>query len=206
LAHYSARLPSVELNNTFYRMPTAQAVEGWRDQVPAEFRFAVKASRRLTHLGRLRNFEEPLGLLLQRLEPFDARLGCVLFQLPPNMRCDAERLEAFLEGLGGRVPAAFEFRHASWFDEPVFALLRAHGAALCVGYPDTELEVPWLATSPMAYVRLRADAYSDADLQRWVDRVRQLDVAQAYVFFKHETAGPSYAMRFMELCSGATRD
>jgi uncharacterized protein YecE (DUF72 family) len=189
LAWYAERLPAVEINNTFYRMPRASVLAGWAEQVPAEFRFAIKASRRITHIKRLKDAGDETSFLLEQLAALGRRLGCVLFQLPPNLKLDLARLEAFLDQLGGRVPAAFEFRHASWQDPAVVELLRAHGAALCVAEIDDEAAPALVATAPFSYLRLRRSAYSGGELAGWVARLRLCAAPDSFVFFKHEDAG-----------------
>src|SRR5262249_40681198 len=133
LGHYAARLPAVEINNTFYKMPSAKMLASWASEVPEEFRFVLKASQRLTHILRLKDpAADPLASLLESAFPLGARLGPILFQLPPNFKKDTARLQGFLALLPSTVKAAFEFRHVSWFEDDVFDILGAHGAALCV--------------------------------------------------------------------------
>jgi uncharacterized protein YecE (DUF72 family) len=205
LRYYAERLSSVEINNTFYRMPRASVLEGWAGQVPASFRFAIKASRRITHIKRLSQAGEETDYLLGRLEALGDRLGAVLFQLPPNLKCDPARLEDFLAHLAGRVPAAFEFRHPSWHEaDEVPDLLRAHGAALCCA--DDEEQEGWLvATAPFAYLRLRRPGYAPAELARWAARLGETPCERAFVFFKHEDAGagPRLAAAFGEAMRAA---
>lgn len=203
LKHYASRLSAVELNNTFYRMPTTEALQGWRDQVPDGFRFSVKAPQRITHMLRLRGTQETLGVLLERITALSDRLGCVLFQLPPNFKLDIGRLDEFLTELRSRsseLPTAFEFRHPSWFEAPVIELLRRHSVALCIGDPEKdERQAPWVATANFAYVRLRAAGYDEAELQAWAAKIRGLGAAETYVFFKHEVQGPEYAARLRDM-------
>jgi uncharacterized protein YecE (DUF72 family) len=189
LGFYAGRLPAVEINNTFYRLPKESVLAGWAEQVPDSFRFAIKASRRITHIKRLKDAGDETGYLLDVLRVLGAKLGAVLFQLPPNMKLDQGRLERFLDALAGRVPAAFEFRHPSWQDAGVLELLRARGAALCLADTDEGPPPAAVATAPFAYVRLRRDAYSGADLAEWFAKLRALPVTDSYVFFKHEDAG-----------------
>lgn len=197
LAHYATRLGTVELNNTFYRMPSQELVESWVSQVPPGFSFAVKASRGITHIARLERVEVALERFVERCLAFGDRLGCALFQLPPQFKRDEERLGRFLEQLAGRVPAAFEFRHTSWYEDGVLDLLRAHGAALCIGDPEKEERVaPFVATARFTYARMRRESYSPAELADWAARVRSLDVDRAWVFFKHEILGPEWAEAF----------
>ncbi len=196
LDYYSARLPSVEMNNTFYRLPRSNVLEAWASQVPDSFRFAIKASRRITHFGRLGDVADATSYLLDSLQVLGTRLGVVLFQLPPNMRRDDARLTQFLELLAGRVPAAFEFRHASWFEQPVFELLERHGAALVCGDPEEGgVEPPLLRTAEFVYIRLRRDSYSDSEIAVWAQRLKKLGGKRAFVYFKHELLGPEYAMQ-----------
>jgi uncharacterized protein YecE (DUF72 family) len=131
-------------------------------------------------------------------------LGVVLFQLPPNLKQDVPRLSAFLDVLGRRVPAAFEFRHASWFSDETVALLAERQVALVIGEPERdEQEAPFVSTAPHAYVRLRKDSYTDEELVAWSTRLGQLAAERLYVFFKHEVQGPAYAARLAELVSKA---
>jgi uncharacterized protein YecE (DUF72 family) len=200
LAYYSGRLPSVEINNTFYRLPRESVLEGWAEQVPADFKFVIKASRRITHFKRLKGAEEETGYLLRTVSVLGDRLGAVLFQLPPNMKRDLERLDAFLSGLGDPGRAAFEFRHASWFEDETYGCLRAHGAALCAADTDEEgAEI--VQTAPWGYIRLRRMDYAEAALAEWASRVGDTGWERAFVFFKHEDdgAGPEMAERFLEL-------
>ncbi len=189
LAYYAERLPAVEINNTFYRLPKASVLAGWAEQVPEDFRFAIKASRRITHIRRLKGAEDETGYLVEVLAALGPKLGAVLFQLPPNLKLDLGRLEAFLDLLGGRVPAAFEFRHPSWQEPAVVELLRARGAALCVADVDEQAAPPLVATAPFTYLRLRRSAYTTGELAEWVARLRLAASLDAYVFFKHEDAG-----------------
>jgi len=201
LAFYATQLPSVEVNNTFYRMPRASMLATWAERVPADFRFVLKAPQRITHIKRLKNAEEETRYLLETVETLEDRLGVLLFQLPPNMKKDLERLDAFLVSLGEGPRAAFEFRHASWFDDDVFDTLRRHGCPLCLADADDALEVPLVSTADWGYLRLRRPGYSDDDMRRWIEWVGGQGWKEAYVFFKHEdaAAGPKMAMRFLEL-------
>ncbi len=204
LSHYAGRLTSVEINNTFYRMPKREVLEGWTRQVPDHFRFAVKASRRITHVKRLADAGDECGYLFGNLEAMGNRLGIVLFQTPPFLKKDTERLRGFLEGLPPGIPAAFEFRHASWFEgDEATAVLREHGYAYCVTDTGDDTQAPVVPTASYGYLRLRGAAYSDADLSRWMDRIRETGWDRAFVFFKHEDdcAGPQLAERFAALAT-----
>jgi len=196
LAHYASRLPTVEINNTFYRMPKESVVLAWADQVPEGFRFVLKASRRITHMGRLKGVESELAYFLQVSQALGTKRGPSLFQLPPNMKKDLDRLTVFLDLLPRDWRAAFEFRHASWFDEDVYAALRSHNAALCVAdQSDEEDATPFVATGDWGYLRLRREAYDTAALSDWATRIRDTPWSEAFVYFKHEdgAAGPGFA-------------
>lgn len=203
LHYYGEHFRSVEINNTFYRMPTAALLQSWGGEVPADFRFVLKASQRITHQHRLVDADEDVGYLLDVADTLGKRLGALLFQLPPNLKKDVARLDAFLALLPPPHRAAFEFRHPSWFDDEVFGLLRAHQAALCIAEAEGDLEVPVVATADWGYLRLRRPDYDDAELRVWAQRVRQQDWRDAFVFFKHEEAGrgPQLAQRFLQLAA-----
>jgi uncharacterized protein YecE (DUF72 family) len=200
LAFYAERLTAVEINNTFYRMPKPALLEGWSAEVSPEFRFVLKASQRITHFKRLKEAGDEVAYFFRVAATLGERLGPALFQLPPNLKKDLPRLEAFLETLPAGARAAFEFRHASWFEDDVFAALRSRGAALCLA-EDEELATPVVATADWGYLRLRRQDYKDADVSAWAARVREQAWSEAYVFFKHEDAGsgPRLAAQFLEL-------
>jgi uncharacterized protein YecE (DUF72 family) len=201
LGYYAGRFRTVEINSTFYRMPTAAVLESWAGQVPADFRFVLKAPQDLTHRKRLKDAGELLSSLVGVAGVLRERLGPLLFQLPPTFGRDVPRLRAFLAAVPLRTRAAFEFRHASWFDDEVFGVLRDHNAALCVADADDDLEVPFAATADWGYLRLRRVEYSDAALASWADRMRGQNWTDAFAFFKHEDAGtgPKLATRLLEL-------
>ena len=205
LAYYAAKLPAVEINNTFYRMPRPQVLQTWREAVPAEFRFAIKASRRITHQAKLHDCADSIEYLAGALETLEDSLGCVLFQLPPYLRKDAALLGAFLDDWPRQLPAAVEFRHGSWFDHEIADLLAAHGTAICVS-EDGKLELPpFHGTTDWLYLRLRKPGYDDAALGQWLERGNATSAERGFAFFKHEDegAGPIMAARFLELASGA---
>jgi uncharacterized protein YecE (DUF72 family) len=201
LAFYGERFGTVEINNTFYRMPNASTLKGWAAAVPAHFKFVLKAPKQITHLRVLRDADDSVAHLLEVAGELKERLGPLLFQLPPTAHKDVPRLRTFLSLLPSHRRAAFEFRHSSWFDEEVFGLLREHRAALCVAEAEGDLEVPFVATADWGYLRLRRPDYGDAELKAWVRRVREQDFRDVFVFFKHEDEGkgPMMAKRFMEL-------
>ncbi len=209
LEYYSNRLSTVEINNTFYRMPRQALLESWRDRTPEGFRFAIKASRRITHFRKLSQTTELLDHLLSGLGVLGSRLGPLLFQLPPTLRADLELLDGFLEALRhagkraghAQLRAVMEFRHPSWFDAGVGELLERHGVALCGGDGDDEGRVPppLVRTASFAYVRLRNDADSEEELLSWTQKLREMDVEEAFIYFKHEEQGPFLADRLASL-------
>lgn len=204
LGFYASHFRTVEINNTFYRPPTVQLLETWAAQVPADFRFVLKAPQEITHARRLAGTDELVSTLFATAGALQSRLGPVLFQLPPNFRKDVGLLRAFLAALPpGR--AAFEFRNQGWFCDPVFALLREYGAGMCVADAEDDLDVPFVATADWGYLRLRRADYADAALAGWADRLRSQTWRECSVFFKHEDAGagPRMAARLLELLAGA---
>ena len=201
LSSYSRRLPAVEINNTFYRLPQPGMIENWKAQVPARFRFSIKATQRITHIKRLNNVADETKYLLETASLLEHRLGVVLFQLPPNMKKDFERLKNFLDLLPATVRAAFEFRHETWFDDDVFGLLRERDCALVASDTDEKPLTEINGTAKWGYLRLRRTAYDGNDLVEWLKRVREQKWKDAFVFFKHEDqgTGPKLAAKFLEL-------
>jgi uncharacterized protein YecE (DUF72 family) len=201
LSYYSRRLPAVEINNTFYRLPQAGVVENWKQQVPESFWFSIKATQRITHIKRLKNCAEETKYLMETAALLGHQLGCVLFQLPPNSKKDIERLRDFLECLPAETRCAFEFRHESWLDDEIFDLLRGKNRALVVSDTDEKPLTSITATADWGYLRLRRAAYSDHDLASWMQRVQQQKWKDAFVFFKHEDegVGPKLAAEFLKL-------
>ena len=195
LRYFAEHLPTVEINNTFYRMPTEKLVEGWAEQAPESFIFAVKAPQRITHIGKLLNPAELTGAFVRIAGKLGSRLGPLLFQLPPFLRKDVARLQAFFAAAPKGPRYAFEFRHASWFDDEVWAVLREHGASLCVAEGES-LESPLVATADWGYVRLRKDEYPDALITEWSQRIRSQPWKEAFVYVKHDEGdAPSVARR-----------
>jgi len=202
LPYYAARFPTVEINYTFYRMPTASIVDGWNRATPDRYALTLKAPKRITHDARLRNCEAPVQEFLAAAATLGAKLGALLFQLPPNLKKDVARLDAFLAAFPPHVRGAFEFRHPAWFDEEVYDVLRRRQLALCIA--DSEkLSTPLVRTGSFGYYRLRDEGYAPADLARWASHVRE-DAAggrEVFVYFKHEDAGkgPEFARALIEL-------
>jgi uncharacterized protein YecE (DUF72 family) len=201
LAWYAERLPTVEINNTFYQMPKVAVLENWARSAPEGFRFAIKASRRITHIARLKpeTASESLDFLYRNLSALGAKRGPVLFQLPPAMKKDLPRLTGFLQLLPPGHGAAFEFRNASWFADDVFDTLRAAGAALCLSEREDDAPPPLVETAPWGYVRLRLETYSDEDLERWADRLMATGWREIFVYFMHEPTAPVYAQTLMRM-------
>lgn len=201
LPYYSERFSAVEVNYTFYRLPTAAVVSGWAAATPPGFRFALKAPRRITHIAKLRDCESLLRTFLDAASTLGPQLGPVLFQLPPTTKKDLPTLDRFTASLPPHTRAAFEFRHVSWFDPEVMDLLRARNAALCVS--DSEkLHAPVEVTADVAYFRLRDEGYGPADIERWarVIEERTAGCRDVFVFFKHEESGkgPAFAQMLLE--------
>lgn len=201
LRFYGEQFRAVEINSSFRALPKASSLEAWAAEVPADFQFVLKAPQAITHHKRLKDAGEALTDLIEVAAILKDRSGPLLFQLPPNLKKDSDRLRAFLELLPAGRRAAFEFRHPTWFDDEVFELLRTHNAALCVADADDDLKVPFVATADWGYLRLRRDEYDDAALKTWADQVRTQTWSDAFVFFKHEDEGkgPRFAKRFLEL-------
>jgi len=201
LSYYSRQLPAVEINNTFYRLPQPSMIENWKEQVPKRFRFSIKASQRITHIKRINNVADETKYLLETAALLEERLGVVLFQLPPNMKKDTDRLRTFLDLLSPDTRTAFEFRHETWYDEEVYVLLRAKNCALATSDTDEKPLTEIVSTAKWGYLRLRRTAYAEADLVAWLKRVRAQKWKDAFVFFKHEDegVGPRLAAQFIEM-------
>mgnify|MGYP003694204015 CR=1 FL=1 len=203
LAWYAARLPTVEINNTFYRMPRTTVLEGWSAATPDTFRFAIKASRRITHISRIKSESaaEPLGFLYRTLAALGEKRGPVLFQLPPNLKKDLPRLAEFLKLLPADHRAAFEFRNDTWFEDDVYDALKGVGASLCFSEREDNAPPPLVETAPWGYVRLRLETYSDDDLKQWAARLEATSWRQVHVYFMHEPTAPAYARALMTFAS-----
>ncbi len=204
LHHYSRVFSTVELNNTFYRFPKTEYVEQWRKATPPGFRFSVKANRQITHNRRLRDVEELVRVQLERVGGFEDRRGPLLFQLPPSLQRDVPLLRDFLYALPPSL-VAVEFRHASWYDDEVYALLREQGAAVAIMESDEDTPVLEFV-GPFAYLRLHRSTYTPADLDTWTSRIlaqiaQQHDV---YAYFTHEEGAPApeYAQQLRALVDG----
>jgi uncharacterized protein YecE (DUF72 family) len=201
LRYYGERFRSVEINNTFYRMPKASVLEAWATEVPADFKFVLKAPQRITHMQRLKDAGDSVSYLLKVAVALKERLGPLLFQLPPFLRNDVPRLRDFMALLPDDPRVAIEFRHESWFNDEVFKLLRERNASLCIAEAEEGVEVPFVSTADWGYLRLRRPDYTDEDLKSRIDQIRQQSWKDAFIFFKHEDEGkgPQMAKRFLEL-------
>jgi uncharacterized protein YecE (DUF72 family) len=204
LAYYAARLPTVEINNTFYRMPKTSVLENWAATAPDRFRFAIKASRRITHMSRLRaeTAADPLRYLYTNLAALGDKRGPVLFQLPPFFKKDLPRLAEFLALLPEGHRAAFEFRNESWFEDDVYAALKAAGAVLCLSEREDNAPPLLVETASWGYVRLRLEEYPDDALRLWSERLAATGWREVYAYFMHEPSAPAYAQTLMRFASG----
>jgi uncharacterized protein YecE (DUF72 family) len=201
LAWYAERLPTVEINNTFYQMPKVAVLENWTASTPESFRFAIKASRRITHQARLKADEAAgsVEYLYRNLAALGAKRGPVLFQLPPFLKKDLTRLSEFLKTLPDGHRAAFEFRNDTWFADDVYELLRQSGASLCLSEREDNAPPPLVETAPWGYVRLRLENYSDDDLKAWAERLAATGWREIFVYFMHEPTAPPYAQTLLRL-------
>ncbi|HSB52674.1 MAG TPA: DUF72 domain-containing protein [Dissulfurispiraceae bacterium] len=201
LRFYSERLNAVEINNTFYHMPTRAVLTSWAEQVPDDFIFALKAPQIITHLKQLRNVREETGYLFKVASALERKLGPVLFQFPKSFHADYVVLEDFLSLIPGNMSCAFEFRSPSWLDAKILDLLRGRGCCLCIADADENPTDKIVSTALWGYLRLRRSDYADADLSQWMERILSQEWERAFVFFKHEeeAVGPEMAGRFLEL-------
>jgi uncharacterized protein YecE (DUF72 family) len=207
LPYYAARFPTVEINYTFYRMPTEKLVAGWAAQTPSPYKLTLKAPRRITHDSRLRNCGDLVSGFCGVAGTLGDKLGALLFQLPPNFKKDLAVFDAFLDDLPPKVCAAFEFRHESWLDDEVFERLAKRDLALCVA--DSEkMSTPVRVTAGYAYFRLRDEGYGPDDIGRWAETIARETASSrdVFVYFKHEEEGkgPEFARLLMERL-GVTR-
>jgi len=202
LGYYAERLSTVEINNTFYRMPKRDMLETWAGKVPEDFVFVLKASRKITHHARLKEAAtDSVEYLWNMASALGPRLGPILFQLPPNMKKDVDRLASFMDALPQGLRAAFEFRNESWFDDQVYDALRDGGHALCLADTDDDHAPELVPTTNWGYLRLRREDYTDDALGTWKSAIDAQPWKEAFVFFKHEDDGaaPRLAHRFLAL-------
>jgi len=204
LQHYAGRLNSVEIDYTFYRMPSVKTIEAWAAATPENFKFTLKASQQITHRQRLKVPSEALEYFMNVVPGLGQRLGIVLFQLPPFFKCDRQKLETFLSVLPRGVPAAFEFRNESWFTDDVYGLLKQHNVGLCIHDAD-EYTTPMQLTAAFTYVRLRRSVYTAESRKQWQDRLLQWsrDGIEVFAYIKHED-NPQAPLIALEFASGLT--
>ena len=207
LRFYSERLGAVEINNTFYHMPTDGVLASWAEQVPDDFVFALKAPQLITHMKRLRNVGSETEYLFRTLAVLDRKLGPVLFQFPKSFHADRRALEVFLDLIPGNTSCAFEFRNPSWIEVEILDLLRKRGHSLCIADADEKPTNEIISTASWGYLRLRRSDYTDADLSEWTGRILLQKWERAFVFFKHEgeAKGAEMALRFRELTDSGAR-
>lgn len=205
LEYYASQFPAVEINNSFYQLPKEKVLRDWAAQVPEQFSFAIKASRRITHFARLKpDCKETLEYLVRTTAALAERVGPILFQLPPNLRKDVDLLRGFLGMLPEGRRYAMEFRHESWFETAVVDALREHNVAL-VAIEQEDFSSPVEKTASWGYLRLHRFDYDDARLSTWAKTIREAGWSDAYVFFKHDHvpeggAGPLAVQQFMRTC------
>jgi uncharacterized protein YecE (DUF72 family) len=195
LSYYAQRLGTVEINNTFYRLPTRKLLEGWASQVPDSFRFVLKVSQKITHFKRLTGVEEETGYLVETARALGQKLGAFLVQIPPNFSRDDARLASFLSLLPSDMRAALEVRNQSWLVPDVYALLERHGVALVASQTDEQPEPAIVRTAAWGYLRLRKTQYTPDELTAWSRRISEIGWDDAFVFFKHEQIAPDLAER-----------
>lgn len=200
LGYYATQLPTVEINNSFYRMPTPKTVLGWAAQVPDAFRFSLKAPQRITHRKGFEESKDSVDFFFQSALELKEKMGPALFQFPPWLHKDLGKLSAFLALLPKDQRIAFEFRHESWFADDVYDALKAQGMSLVLAETD-ETSPALVPVGRFGYLRLRRTEYGPGDLERWVGRLRELPWEEAFVFFKHEDEGkgPAFAKAFEKL-------
>lgn len=209
LPYYADRFPTVEINYTFYRMPTPKLIAGWREQVSATFRFTLKAPKRITHDKRLRaaDVADSLTAFITAASELGPQRAALLFQLPPNFKKDVPLLNEFLSLLPPKTVAAFEFRNASWLDDEVYDALRARNIALCIADSESR-ETPLIATADYAYLRLRDEGYGDAEIAQWAATAKKLSetAKDVFVYFKHEDEGKgaAFGLEMMKLLEKAS--
>lgn len=201
-AYYAERFTTVEINYTFYRMPTPKMTAGWHDQAPDGFLYTLKAPRRITHDKRLKDCAADVQFFCESARGLGDHLATLLFQLPPNLKCDPARLEACLAAIPPGICAAFEFRHDSWLTDEIYGILGARQAALCIA-DFGDKTTPVVPTARHGYFRLRDEGYAPADLERWASLVaaRAAEWDDAFVYFKHEEEGkgPEFARAFLTM-------
>jgi uncharacterized protein YecE (DUF72 family) len=201
LNFYSEQFSSVEINNTFYRIPQRSVLETWKKQVPERFRFSVKAPKKITHIKRLKDVEDDNKYFMNTVSALNNTLGIILFQFPPYFKKDMHTLKTFLNLLPENIKAAFEFRHASWFEDDVYSSLNERNFPLCLSETDEEPDIEITKTASVGYLRLRKSDYSKTEIKKWNEKIKKQDWKEAFVFFKHEDGakGPKFAKQLLDL-------
>jgi len=201
LNFYAQRFGTVEINNTFYHMPTANIMISWTQQVPVDFVFTFKAPQVITHRKRLRNVGAEIQYLIRTLSVLQGKLGPVLFQFPESFQADPQVFENFLTLIPDQISCAFEFRNSSWFGNNILGMLQEKRCALCITDTDDNPAHDVISTAAWGYLRLRRSDYKDADLSHWLKKIRLQQWKKVFVFFKHEdmAKGPELAMNFKKL-------
>ena len=207
LPFYAERFATTEINYTFRRIPSAKTIENWCKLTPEKFKFALKAPQKITHFAKLRGCDDTLTYFYKVVSALGPRLGPVLFQLPPFLKKDVALLGDFIRCFPGEMRAAFEFRHASWFDDEVFAELKARNVALCIADSD-KLSTPIVPTANFGYLRLRREDYTSSDVSHWAETVKAKggEWSDSFIYFKHEESGmgPKLAGKMLQLTSSLT--
>lgn len=201
LSYYAERLSAVEINDTFYRMPKENILQAWADKVPDNFRFSIKAPRKVTHFKRLKETTEECESLFKTIHSLGSKFGCILFQLPANFQKDVKRLQTFLDLIPADINAAFEFRHQTWLDYDTYQILKSKNCALVLTETDEAPETKFIETADWAYLRLRRTQYSEQELKDRMEKIKNSRWNNVFVFFKHEDegTGPRFAKQFMAL-------
>jgi len=201
LSFYAGQLSAVEINNTFYRMPKENVLQAWSEKVPDNFRFSIKASRKITHFKRLKEAQDECDYLFKVVRSLESKLGCILFQLPPNLKIDTDRLKTFIELIPNDLKAAFEFRHQTWLTDEIYQILNSKNCALVITETDEAPEAKFTETADWTYLRLRRTQYSNNELTDRMEKIKQSNWKDSFVFFKHEDegTGPGLAKQFMNL-------
>ena len=198
LSYYAQHFKTTEINNTFYRLPTLKLTEGWYAEVPGDFSFTLKLSQKITHIKRLKNADEEMGVFLTAAAGLKEKLGPILVQLPPNLKKNVELLANFLNSYAAKGKLAFEFRHDSWFDQEVYDLLRTHNSALGVVEKEDGTEPVREVTGPFVYMRLRKGDYTVKELEEWASWIRKQTV-DVYCYMKHDQKAPVFATQLLEV-------
>jgi uncharacterized protein YecE (DUF72 family) len=201
LRYYGGKLPAVEINNTFYSMPRAGVLKAWAEQVEPDFRFTLKASRKITHHRPLRDKGDEVDYFCRTAAALGSGLGAILFQLPPHLPRDLELIADFMELLPEGTRAAFEFRHHSWFVDRLYEIMQQKGCALCWAESENEEFNQFTATADWGYLRFRRPTYSDSELSDWARKIEVRNWETVFAFFKHDDtgAGPLLARRLLDL-------